>query len=155
MAQEEPEQFEAFRSDLMADLTPEGMIERELVDRLAGLLWRLRRIPVLEAELLNAPGPSTVSYNLANLSSDELEQLAALLRKAGVVNVPPPRLEEVKGQDGGEKQMDKLPRRAEMLIILSRYEMGLMNAVTRTFSLLHGLRTARMVTEEDARTVNN
>jgi len=26
VAQEEPEQFEAFRSDLMADLTPEGII---------------------------------------------------------------------------------------------------------------------------------
>jgi len=37
----------------MADLEPDSALERELVDRLAGLLWHLRRVPVAEAKPLN------------------------------------------------------------------------------------------------------
>jgi hypothetical protein len=35
--------------DVEAELQPNSTIERELVDHLAGLLWRRRRIPALEA----------------------------------------------------------------------------------------------------------
>jgi len=41
---EQPEQFEAFREGLVTDFNPDSTIEYELVDRLAGLLWRLRAI---------------------------------------------------------------------------------------------------------------
>jgi hypothetical protein len=58
---EDPEEFERLRMGLQADFKPASMIERELVERLAGLLWRLRRIPVLEGALLDARQEETAS----------------------------------------------------------------------------------------------
>jgi hypothetical protein len=51
IADEDPEQFERLRAGLQADFEPTST---KLVERLAGLLWRLRRIPVLEGALLDA-----------------------------------------------------------------------------------------------------
>jgi hypothetical protein len=51
---EDAEQFDPLRAQLEAEFDPNSVIERELVDRLAGLLWRLRRVPVLEAALIRA-----------------------------------------------------------------------------------------------------
>jgi hypothetical protein len=49
---EDPAHFEALRSGLEAYFTPSGEFEQELVDRIAGLLWRLRRVPLIEAALI-------------------------------------------------------------------------------------------------------
>jgi hypothetical protein len=46
---EDPLEFEDFRAKVEADLSPVGIIQYELTDRAAGLLWRLRRMPKLEA----------------------------------------------------------------------------------------------------------
>jgi hypothetical protein len=53
---EDSDQFELLRAGLEVDFQPNSTIERELVDRLAGLLWRLRRLPALEAALIE-PDP--------------------------------------------------------------------------------------------------
>ena len=51
---EDPDAFEALRADLEADWQPSIRLEQELVERLAVLLWRLRRVPTLEAALVKA-----------------------------------------------------------------------------------------------------
>jgi hypothetical protein len=51
---EDPDEFEALRADLESDFQPSTRLEYELVDRLAGLLWRLRRVPGVEAALVKA-----------------------------------------------------------------------------------------------------
>ena len=51
---EDPRQFEALRAGLERDFDPETVFERELVERLAGLFWRLRRVPGVEAALIKA-----------------------------------------------------------------------------------------------------
>lgn len=51
---ENPVEFEALRQALTAELFPESALEGLLVDRLAGLFWRLRRIPHFEAALLSS-----------------------------------------------------------------------------------------------------
>jgi hypothetical protein len=56
---EDSDQFEILRAGLEADFQPNSTIEHELVDRLAGLLWRLRRLPALEAALIE-PDPELV-----------------------------------------------------------------------------------------------
>jgi hypothetical protein len=48
---EDPQDFEALRTELLRDFEPGTRIEYELIDRLASLLWRIRRIPGLEAAL--------------------------------------------------------------------------------------------------------
>ena len=46
---EDPKQLEALRGELIETYAPQGVIEEHLVDMMAGLVWRLRRVPSLEA----------------------------------------------------------------------------------------------------------
>ena len=49
---EKLEDFSALRARVFAELAPESAIEIELAERIASLLWRLRRVPAFEAALL-------------------------------------------------------------------------------------------------------
>jgi hypothetical protein len=51
---EDPRQFEALRAGLERDFEPDSVVEFELVEHLAGLFWRRRRVPRLEAEIIKA-----------------------------------------------------------------------------------------------------
>lgn len=46
---EDPEEFDAFRSALWVELAPQGALEEVLADEIVADAWRLRRIPILEA----------------------------------------------------------------------------------------------------------
>jgi hypothetical protein len=46
---EDPAEFDAFRSDLITDLAPEGALEEILAEKIVADVWRLRRIPQLES----------------------------------------------------------------------------------------------------------
>ena len=46
---EDPEEFERFRQSLNGELAPGGELETVLVDRIATLAWRLRRVGQIEA----------------------------------------------------------------------------------------------------------
>ena len=54
LGDEDPKEFDAFRAALEEDFRPGTTMERELVDRLAGLLWRLRRVPAIEATIVKS-----------------------------------------------------------------------------------------------------
>lgn len=45
---EDPAAFDQLHAGVVADLAPEGALEEELVDRVAVLLWRLRRVVLAE-----------------------------------------------------------------------------------------------------------
>jgi hypothetical protein len=49
---EDPAQFEILRKVLEERYEPSSLLERELVERITGILWRLRRVPALEAAIL-------------------------------------------------------------------------------------------------------
>jgi hypothetical protein len=42
---ENADDFEQLRAELMDEYEPQSSLECELVERLAGILWRLRRVP--------------------------------------------------------------------------------------------------------------
>ncbi len=46
------EDFSDLRARVFAELAPDSAIEGEVVERIASLLWRLRRVPAFEAALL-------------------------------------------------------------------------------------------------------
>ena len=48
------EDFDQLRAELMDEHEPQSALEAELVERLAGILWRLRRVPFFEAAILDA-----------------------------------------------------------------------------------------------------
>ena len=45
--------FDQLRAALMDEHDPQSVLECEMVERLAGILWRLRRVPLFEAAILN------------------------------------------------------------------------------------------------------
>ena len=49
---EDPEDYKAFERSIMADFDAQTAVERELVLRLASLMWRLRRATAIETGLL-------------------------------------------------------------------------------------------------------
>src|SRR5262245_6755641 len=49
---EDPKAFDMLRAELQDEHNPRPGIESELVERLAALMWRMRRIPVFEAALI-------------------------------------------------------------------------------------------------------
>jgi hypothetical protein len=51
---EDPDDFDELRAELMKQHGPQLALEYELVERLSGLLWRLRRVPFFEAAILDA-----------------------------------------------------------------------------------------------------
>jgi hypothetical protein len=53
LADEDPEEFVALVRQLERELAPQGTLERLMVRRLAGVQWRLARVPALEAEILD------------------------------------------------------------------------------------------------------
>ena len=58
---EDPEDYKAFEQAVTADYEAETALERELVLRLASLLWRLRRATSIETGLLKIP--SEIHYD--------------------------------------------------------------------------------------------
>jgi hypothetical protein len=83
---EDPRQFEALRAGLEEDFEPDSVVERELVEQLAGSFWRLRRVPQMEAQIMRY-----TSYGLTPLASifmnDSQDSLGKLSRhQAGLLN---------------------------------------------------------------------
>jgi hypothetical protein len=148
---EKPEDFDAFREALFADLEPSGALQCELVDEIARFQWRLRRIPVLEADLLNRVTMNN-SNDLSRLTDEELDQLLNISRKL-IVNPQERKLSVAIDDEGSDGKPERVPRRIEMLSILSRIEASLLAGRSRTLSLLLGLKAARAAAEADARTV--
>jgi len=83
-ALEDAEDYKAFEASITADFDAQSAVERELVLRLASLLWRLRRATTIETGLfeiqadhlsdfkktrLVSPAPREIVYALFNASS--------------------------------------------------------------------------------------
>ena len=148
---EEPEQFDRLRQGLNADFAPGSTIERELVETLAASLWRRRRAPVVEAAVLNRliGGGFTLSKILPDLTTEELELLEKICARA--LGLEKPTLSDLPDQ---QHEDGRLPKRVEMLTILSRHDTRLMNDIIKTINLIHVLQARRIAAEEGARTVN-
>ncbi len=56
LASEDPALFERLREALFDQFAPETVYEEQLADQLAGLIWRLKRVPVFEAAMLDWMG---------------------------------------------------------------------------------------------------
>ena len=54
IGEEDPAQFDTLRQAIEEEFEPRSIMERELVERLAGIVWRLRRMPKFEAALIEA-----------------------------------------------------------------------------------------------------
>jgi hypothetical protein len=152
---ERPEEFDAFREGLFADHKPASALERELIDRLAGLLWRLRRLPVVEAGLLNRLTDCSYPSDPRHLTDAELERRIQRTERIISNNSSERTLSHAFQQLGVTAQNDaELQKRVEMLNNLARYEASIMNGVTKTLTLLRALQAERAANEAEANTID-
>ena len=77
---EDPRAFDRLRAQLEEEYDPRPGIESELVERLAVLMWRLRRIPTFEAALIELPRENRPSGEPVIAFQTSRETLAALFR---------------------------------------------------------------------------
>jgi hypothetical protein len=61
-ALEDAEDYEAFEDSIIADYDAQSAVERELVRRLAGLLWRLRRATTTETGLFEIQAEHLIAF---------------------------------------------------------------------------------------------
>jgi hypothetical protein len=123
IGKEDPVEFDALRHALEEEFEPHSMMERELVERLAGIVWRLRRMPQFEAALIEA---RCDQVRCGAYSADMQKRLQGAGGATGVALI-----EDSKHQDALGK--------------LSRHEAALMNAFTKTLQTLHFMQNQRAV----------
>ena len=73
LAGEDVGDFEELRDALVARFGPRCVLEAELVDRLSGILWRLRRAPSFEAAILKAREVQCSEWGRSNEGQHEEE----------------------------------------------------------------------------------
>jgi len=135
---ENADDFDALRSNLMDEYDPQSALECELVERLAGILWRLRRVPFFEAAVMD------VSH----------------WRVTNNTYVDPAEEEDEAGEEDGEEADWKASVHVGRALIehaicndalgkLARHETMLMNAFTKTLQMLLLLQDKRSNKESE------
>jgi hypothetical protein len=157
---EDPDEFERFRAEVVRDLSPVGFIQREIADQIAGQQWRLRRINRLEAAALDSDPFGTLNYILQ--TADPKTRKAVMTRLA--------KLQRARRQEGSvSKERSEIAFRADFaqalyaempevvsnviesqkdqdkrgeLAQIARHETSLRNALHRNLNLFYSLRGA-------------
>ena len=84
---EDAEDYKAFEAAIIADYDAQSAVERELVLRLASLLWRLRRATTIETGLFEIEAePVNEVARSHQVSPDSREVVRALFGSGGSVN---------------------------------------------------------------------
>jgi hypothetical protein len=129
---EDPAQFDKLRGELMQEYDPQSTLERELVERLSSLLWRLRRIPAFEAAIIDARRAEVHDpLKWWELKREGLTEESLKVRALGNALI----------QDG--TYHDALGK-------LARHETTLMHAFTKTLQMLLLLQNNRRSNRGDA-----
>ncbi len=79
---EDADDYEAFETAVIADYDAETAVQRELVLRLASVLWRLRRSTAIESALFDAMAGDRRSPAIANRASAVAKVIAIRNRRA-------------------------------------------------------------------------
>jgi hypothetical protein len=86
-ALEDAEDYQAFEAAIIADYDAQSAVERELVLRLAGLLWRLRRATTMETGLFEIQAQQRHDYRQnRQLLSNSREVIHTMFRRAQSVS---------------------------------------------------------------------
>jgi hypothetical protein len=148
---EDADQFEELRADLMAGHDPQSALEAELVERLAGIFWRLRRVPFFEAAILDA--------RQAQVAEDIREEEARGPQRWHGYE------EEEREEGDADEDADEMSHEEWSVYVgralirdgvfgdglgkLARHEASLMNAFTKTLKMLLLLQENRSNTRGD------
>ena len=74
-ALEDAEDYKAFEASIIADYDAQSAVERELVLRLASLLWRLRRATTMETGLFDIQADCLREFGQGHLTQPEAQEI--------------------------------------------------------------------------------
>ena len=124
---EDPAQFDSLRKALEEEFDPRSLMERELVERLVGIIWRIRRIPKFETALIE-----TRCKEVRDGYFSEEEEWKRVQGAGGATGLA----------------LIRDSQRHDTLGKLSRHEAALMNAFTKTLQMLHFIQSQRAVEDD-------
>ena len=136
--------YDALGDGLTTQLQPVGVLEAELVDRLVSLFWRARRIPAIEAALVERQAREADwelgddGYDLVGLGEDDAP--ADGLRSGATSKAP---------LDLG--RVFEVLLRQDMIAKLSRYDGDLQRRIKSTLAELRDCQSERLKREEAKR----
>lgn len=87
-ALENAEDYKAFEAAIAADYDAQSAVERELVLRLASLLWRLRRATAIETGLFDIEADPAVDFEKAASAALQIVPMAPRSERIGVTRTP-------------------------------------------------------------------
>jgi hypothetical protein len=136
---ENADDFEQLRAEFMEEHDPQSALECELVERLAGILWRLRRVPFFEAAIMDAR-----HYEAGEIQMRSIDRSSA-------------ETEEEKSEEEADWKKSvhfgyaliNDARWNDALGRLTRHEVTLMNALTKTLQMLMVLQDNRSTTKSE------
>src|SRR4051812_15793850 len=137
---EDVEDYRAFEAAVIADYDAESAVERELVLRLASLLWRLRRATKIETGLFERQFDQ-ISDSVQ--SQGDPHRLYVALKRAGLVDVrehPADVVDNGRSADAATCFLDLAKHPAYPLDRLSRYEAILWRQAGQIIFTLDALR---------------
>ena len=152
---ESPDDFDSFRTGLLADLAPQGDLEGALAEKIVADLWRLRRVPILEAALYRRGCQELLVEQAAEAVRQYEptgERLLKLLQKKDVeVRDRQAHEDAQKRLESARAKLDDLSLRVarvlemfpELFSNLDRHEAALSRSVLRTLHELQRLQAAR------------
>jgi len=180
---EDPSEFEQLRAELIEEYEPQTVTEFELVDRLGGLFWRLRRVPRMEAETLEAraaavAGPDqSDQFDAEERRRHEMQEIADRFiykdKNKSTAALHREEKQETQRKDEAERRATKRAaeeerRRSNIGLALirdsehhdvfgkiSRYEVSLMNSIARTLTIRRAIQASRLTDERDRRTIDH
>jgi hypothetical protein len=118
---ENADEFDQLRAALMDEYDPQSVLVCELVERLAGILWRLRRVPFFEAAIMDARHFDVDESYMIDvyraLRTEEVDKKAEMSVRFGHALINDAQSNDALGK-------------------LARHETTLMNALTKTLLLL-------------------
>lgn len=125
-------EFEQLKSALVGEFKPATPLEEELVERLAGIAWRLRRVPLFEAALMSwiiyfqAKRHDRVMITLGSTQFSD-DDRALVGQTSSQSMVPARRL---------GRSLEAVMSKHDLLTRLSRYEAQLMVQLEKTLKRL-------------------
>ena len=137
---EDPEDYESFESTIIADYDPTTAVERELVLRLASVLWRLRRATGIETALFQSAMTQSAQFQskmIPRAAAARLQSEVLLYNKSSPDSSNP---DSVQKKQVAESFLRLNETPSCPLARLSRYEHVLWRQARQTLTTLKSLR---------------
>jgi hypothetical protein len=145
LAGEDAEAFDALRQRLQAEFSPRGPTQEFFVEQLASSMWRLRRVPALEAALL-----AWLSDREFEVDGDiDAMMMSSVISPGTSRSLTAPRNDaSIREREEHEqlllgRTLEVALKDGDLLSKLSRYEAQLLRLMERTLSALRALQAER------------